>query len=163
MWRSGCQIGEDCPLGSHCEWLWREACCIQIFRNVRKAASQNFYMPSFLMLTMNNPLKPTQQYCGRNQTCLQEDWLPRARPSLLSRPVSPRVRVPLCTWEGPGCHNDTLLGVRGKHGWMLNKHPLITLRIFIEVFPRCNKKLLKHISPTELLIIGKYILNTAVH
>lgn len=46
---------------------------------------------------------------------------------------------------------------------VLNKHPLITLRIFIEVSPHYNKKLLKHISPTELLVIGEYLLNTAVH
>ena len=45
---------------------------------------------------------------------------------------------------------------------MLNKYPLITLGIFIEVSAHCNKKLLKHTSPTVLLIIGKYILNTAL-
>jgi hypothetical protein len=64
--------------------------------------------------------------------------------------------------RGPVRIDDALLDVQ-ENSEVLNKHPLITLKIFIEVSPRCNKKLLKHTSPTELLITGKYILNTAVH
>lgn len=62
---------------------------------------------------------------------------------------------------GPGWRDDPFWMCRETQ---LNvKDPLITLRIFIEVSSHCNKKLLKHKSPTELLIIGKYILNTVVH
>lgn len=59
------------------------------------------------MLTMHNPLTPTQQYCV---PAGGESW--RAGPSLASRLVSCVGLVPLCTLEGPGWSNDTLLAVQ---------------------------------------------------
>lgn len=77
---------------------------------------------------------------------------PVEKPRLVTAEAGP----PLGAQEGPSWH-------AGKHSCPLSKLPLITQRIFIEVPPRCNKKLLEHTSSTELLIIGKYILDTAVH